>query len=111
MYVHATRKRTRKILLVIYGSVYMLPDRVSFRYEFILVAPDRKFCFGAKFGRTFHKYQVKEVRAYSGTKLGTSIVRADQHTNVFDMPMLFIALSFQYENVYVNVERSTRVVP
>ena len=55
-----------------------------------MVAPDQNFHSGSKSGRTFQKYHVKEVRAYSGTELGTWIDQADQLTHVFD-PLMFLS--------------------
>ena len=64
--------------------VYMIPAKNSFHNEFIpVVALDRNFRSGTKSGRTFHKYHVKEVRAHSGTELGTRIGWADQLTHTY----------------------------
>ena len=100
------------------GGVYTIPDRVSFRYDFIpvpyqvsvfvymiltkivfrnesfqnnfipVVASDRNFRSRTKSVCTFHLCHVKEVRVHSGTEISKWIGWADQLTHVFDLSML-----------------------
>ena len=77
-----------------------------FQNNFIsVISPDRNFRSGAKSGRTFHKYRVKEAC----TEFGTWINWADQLTH-FRSADVFTALSFQNENFYVNVELTICIV-